>query len=70
MSDKKKGFEKIDVHCPKCETVVGKANKEFKSVQFFNCRRCQKRVWYFATEDKAELHELPIRASSSGLTFR
>lgn len=59
----------VDVLCPKCNKKIGSANPKVKGVQFYNCRNCQKRIWYHADSGECEVKDLPMRATSSGKIF-
>lgn len=69
MSDKKTKIKTVDVLCPKCSKKIGSANIRVKGIQFYNCRTCNKRIWYHGDTGECEVKEMPQRQSSSGITF-
>ena len=57
------------IYCPQCKRKVATWDgKSFTTINV-NCRNCAKRIFYYPSEDKTEIKNIPQRTTSSGLRF-
>jgi DNA-directed RNA polymerase subunit RPC12/RpoP len=63
-------MEALTVYCPKCGRKVAKYDGRSTIDIVVNCRKCSKQIVYRVATKKIEIADIPMRKTSSGITFR
>ena len=65
----KKAHDKLYKTCPNCGRKVGTYDGRGTMNIVCRCNKCVKRVIYYPETGKIEIKKLPVRETSSGMTF-
>ncbi len=58
------------IYCPTCKRKIGSWDgRSTTNVIVVGCKKCQKRIVYHVDTGKAETSAMPLRNTSSGMTF-
>ena len=57
------------IYCPICGRKVGTYDGKSTINKVMDCRKYNKRIVYHVKTDEVEVKKIPIRNSSSGVTF-
>lgn len=62
-------YVKRTIYCPNCGRKVGTYDGRGTMNIVCRCDKCVKRVIYYPETGKREIKKLPVRETSSGMTF-
>lgn len=57
------------IYCPSCGRRVATYDGRSTMNVVAKCKKCQKRIVYYADTGETELKSIPQRATGSGMTF-
>lgn len=57
------------IYCPQCGRKIGTYDGKSTINKIMDCRNCHKRIIYHVKTDEVEVKKIPVRSSSSGITF-
>jgi endogenous inhibitor of DNA gyrase (YacG/DUF329 family) len=63
------GYTPKTIYCPRCGRKVATHDGRSTMNISVECRKCHKKVVFYPENGKTELKSLPIRSTSSGMTF-
>ena len=61
--------DKITIYCPKCGRRVAAWDGRSSINVIANCKKCRKRVVFHVDTGRTEIKDIPLRVSSSGMSF-
>nr|DAG43246.1 MAG TPA: cysteine-rich protein [Bacteriophage sp.] len=64
------GYTPKTIYCPRCNRRVGEWDgRSTTNVIVSSCKKCRKRIVYHVDTGKTEVSKMPLRNTSSGMTF-
>ena len=57
------------IYCPICKRKVGDYDGKATINQMYRCKKCNKKIVYYTDTGETKAKSLPIRTTSSGVTF-